>query len=245
MDRAGWFAMAIPVNRRKPRTDRQLDLLWSATMMQFARWTTLVGSMVLFALASVAGADEEKIPVKELPKAVRKAVKTKFPGARIAEAIEEEEDGKTTYEVVLKVQGRSVDVALKADGTILEIEKEIPVQELPRAVKKTLAARYPHAKIAKAEVVTKGEHGKARYEISITTEVVLSAQGKLVEPEDEEEDDEKPAAKSRKEKEDDDEKPAAKSRKEKEDDDDDKPAAKSKKTKKARDKDDDDEDDDD
>ena len=66
-------------------------------------------SLELLALATVSLADEEKIPVKELPKAVLKAVKEKFPKAEIKGAAKEEEDGKTTYEVMLKVKGRSVD----------------------------------------------------------------------------------------------------------------------------------------
>jgi hypothetical protein len=157
------------------------------------------------ALASAAMAGEEEIPVKRLPKAVIKAVKARFPKAEIKGAAKEEEDGKTTYEVMLKVKGRAVDMALKADGTILEIEKEVPVDELPKAVKKALAARHPKAKIAKAEVLTKGEHGPALYEIAITSEVVLSAEGKFVEPEGDEEHHEKATAKSKKSEKDDDE----------------------------------------
>src|SRR3954470_4414953 len=81
------------------------------------------------AMATFSLADEEKISVKELPKAVLKAVKEKFPKAEIKGAAKEEEDGKTTYEVMLKVKGRSIDVAMKADGTILEIEKEIAIDD--------------------------------------------------------------------------------------------------------------------
>ena len=115
-----------------------------------------------------ARADEEKIPVDKLPAAVRKAVKKQVPEGRDREAAKEVEDGKTTYEVELEVKDRSVDVALKADGTILEIEREIPFDELPKAVKKKLAAKYPRAKIEKAEEVTKGEDGPVTYEVAIT-----------------------------------------------------------------------------
>jgi len=98
---------------------------------------------------------------------------------------------------MLKVKGRSVDVALEADGTIREIEKEVAVHELPSAVKKALAARYPKAKIEKAETLTKGEHGPTHYEIAIKTEIDLSAKGKLVEAEEAGERHEKSSAKSK------------------------------------------------
>jgi Putative beta-lactamase-inhibitor-like, PepSY-like len=159
------------------------------------------------AMATVSLADEEKISVKELPKAVLKAVKEKFPKGEIKGAAKEEEDGKTTYEVMLKIKSRSVDVALKADGTILEIEQEIDVDDLPKAVRKTLSAKYPNAKIAKAEAVIKGEDGPVSYEIVITTEVVLNAKGKI-------------AGASAKVEEDDDDKPKAKGKKSEKDDDD-------------------------
>jgi hypothetical protein len=154
-------------------------------------------------------ADEEKIPVEKLPAAVKKAVHKKFPEARIRGAAREVEDGETTYEVELTVEGRAVDVAMNAEGEILEIEKEIPVSRLPRAVKKRLEAKYPGARIEKAEEITKGEDGPVRYEVVLKAEVVLTAKGKIVKAEEDDEHDEKPAAKARK-----------KEKKEDEDDDD-------------------------
>ena len=125
-------------------------------------------------------ADEEKIAFEKLPAAVKKTIKRKFPKAEIEGASKEVEDGTTTYEVELEIKDRSVDVALKADGTILEIEREVPVDELPKAVKKALAARYPKAKIEKVEEIVKGEDGPVHYEVAIKAEVVLTAKGKFV-----------------------------------------------------------------
>ena len=89
-----------------------------------------------------------------------------------------------------------MDLALNAEGKILEIEKEIPVDELPKAVTKRLAAKYPGAKIEKVEEITKGEDGPVHYEVAIKAEVVFTAKGKIVQAKEEEEDDEKPAAKA-------------------------------------------------
>ncbi len=184
--------------------------------------TGLAALLGLAMLAGTSQADEEKIPVEKLPAAVTKAVKKKFPKARIHAASKEVEDGATTYEVELKVEGHSVDLALNAEGKILEIEKEIPIDELPKAAKKRLAARYPGAKIEKVEEITKGEDGPVHYEVAIKAEVVFTAKGKIVKPKGADEEDEKPAAKA-KEKDEEDDKPAAKAKKkkEKEEDDDD------------------------
>ena len=151
---------------------------------------------VISTMAMMARADDEKISVESLPAAIKKAIKKKFHKAEIEKAAKEVEDGKTTYEVLLEIDDSPVDVAFKADGTILEIEKVISYERLPDRVKKALAAKYPAAKIEKIEAVTKGEDGPTVYEIAIKTEVVLDAKGKFVGTT--EEDDEKSSAKAKK-----------------------------------------------
>jgi Putative beta-lactamase-inhibitor-like, PepSY-like len=155
-----------------------------------------VSMFALSTLAVVARADDEKVSVKSLPAAVKKAIEKKFHKAEIEKATKEVEDGETTYEVMLEVDDHPVDVALKADGTILEIERTIPFNKLPAGVKKALEAKYPGAQIEKVEAVTKGEDGPEVYEIAIKTEVVFDAKGKVVKADDE--DDEKPSAKAKK-----------------------------------------------
>ena len=127
----------------------------------------------------------------------------------------------TTYQVSLVFKGHAVDVTLKPNGTIVEVEKEIEFDELPNSVKQAPAARHPEAKIEKAEVVIKGS-GPAYYELVITTEVVFTSKGKLIEAGKAEESEKKPSAK------------AKKSKKESEDEnDDDKPHSKGKRSKKV------------
>jgi hypothetical protein len=205
--------------------------------------TGLAALTGLSVLAVTALAAEEKISPKKLPAAVRKAVKKKFPEAKYRGAAKEVADGKTTYEVELTVEGRAVDAIMSPEGKILEVEREVPVAKLPAAVKKALAAKYPGAKIEKAETLTKGEDGPLHYEIVIKTEVVLTPKGKVVGATEEDEDDEKPSAKakSNKDKDDeDDEKAEAKAKKKEkgEDEDDEKAEAKAKKKEKKEDEDD-------
>ena len=66
--------------------------------------TGLAALLGLSMLAVAARAGEEKISAEKLPAAVKKAVKKKFPEAKIRGAAKEVEDGKTTYEVELKVR---------------------------------------------------------------------------------------------------------------------------------------------
>lgn len=136
---------------------------------------------------AAARADEEKIPLDKVPAAVMKAVKDKFPKATVKEAEKETEDGKTTYEIGLEENGKGIDVSLKEDGTILEIEKEIDAKDLPKPVADAVKGKYPGGAIKKAEEVSKD--GKTLYEVVVTVgdkarELLLDPAGKILEDED-------------------------------------------------------------
>ena len=134
-----------------------------------------------------AWAEEEKVPLDKLPKAVTAAVKAKFPDAELKGAEKEVADGKTIYEVSLKFKGSDYDVSLTPEGKIIEIEKVIAAKDLPTAVVKGLDQKYPKAKITLAEEITKDN--TISYEVIIETadkkklEVVLDASGKILKEE--------------------------------------------------------------
>jgi hypothetical protein len=154
-----------------------------------------IATFGLLGLVTVGGAraDEEKVPLDKVPAAVMNAVKKKFPAAKIEEATKEVEDGKTTYEIGIEQDEHDITVSLKEDGTILEIEKEIAVKDLPSAVTGAIAAKYPRATLKKAEEVTKGE--KVTYEVIVVPEskkareVVLDRAGKILEDDEKKEGD--------------------------------------------------------
>ncbi len=149
----------------------------------------LVGLLGLSLGLATAWADdkEEKIPLDQVPKAVTDAVKARFAGAKIAEAAKEEEDGKTFYELSLTHNGQKMDVLAKPDGTIVEIERQIAIADLPGAVATSVKAKYPGATIKKAEEKTEGT--VVSYEVVIETaakkgrEISLDRQGKILEDE--------------------------------------------------------------
>jgi uncharacterized membrane protein YkoI len=141
----------------------------------------------LAVLAAGARADEEKVPLDKLPRAVADAVKARFPGAELVGASREVEKGETLYEVALKYKGHNHDVTLKQDGTVVSVEKEITARDLPRAVSEALAAKYPRATFKKVEEIREGK--KLTYEVLLVTankktiEVVLDPSGKVAKEE--------------------------------------------------------------
>ncbi len=145
------------------------------------------GVVCLAAVVLTAAAGEKKIDLDKLPAKVRDAVKAKFDGATLVEAAEETENGKTHYEVTIKYKGQNIDVTTDPDGKIVSVEKEIKAEDFPKEVRDALEAKYPKAKITKAEEITKDD--KITYEALITTadnkklEVVLDPKGKILEEE--------------------------------------------------------------
>jgi len=142
--------------------------------------------------------DEDKVALDKLPAAVTKAVKAKFPKATMKEASKEVEKGETTFEIAITDGGQKIGLAVKPDGTIMEVEKEIKVADLPAAVAKTLAAGFAKMTVTKAEEVMKGK--TMLYEVMVTKpggkkmEIALDPDGTVLSmeaAEDEDDDDDK------------------------------------------------------
>jgi uncharacterized membrane protein YkoI len=157
-------------------------------MHRFGMHLAAVATMGLF-VAAAARADEEKIPLDKLPKAVVKALKDRFPDAELKSAEKEKEDGKTVYDVSLKHKGDNYEVAVTPEGEITGFEKEIPAKNLPKAVSKTLEDKYPKATIKMVEEVYKIKDKTDKleyYEVALVTadkkkmEVNVAPDGKII-----------------------------------------------------------------
>ncbi len=153
-------------------------------MQRWRGW--LVASVVLGALVGAAWADEEKVSLDKVPKAVLDAVKDKFKDAELVSAQTEKEDGKLVYEINIKHKGHKMEISVTPKGKIVSIETTIAVQDLPKAVAKAIDSKYPKAAIKRAEEIRQGE--KVSYEVLLVTvdkkiEVVLDSSGKVVKEE--------------------------------------------------------------
>jgi uncharacterized membrane protein YkoI len=127
-------------------------------------WLPAVAALGLLVVSAPARADEQKVPLDKVPKAVLNAVKARFPGAELVEAAKETEDGKTVYEVSVKNKGQKIDVTLSSDGAIQLLEKTISAKDLPKAVAAALEAKYPKAKYEIIEEVIKVQGGREHLE---------------------------------------------------------------------------------
>ena len=121
------------------------------------------------AFAGSAAGQERKINRSELPAAVEKTVVEQSRGATVRGFSEEKENGQTTYEAEMLVDGHTKDVQMDAKGAVMEVEEQVNLQALPSEVKAGLQAKAGKGKITKVESITKKDKLVA-YEAQVVTD---------------------------------------------------------------------------
>ena len=113
--------------------------------------------------------DEENKPAEqEGPLAVRESFNKAFPQAVDVEVEEESnEDGEAVYEIEFTDQGVKIEASYSADGTLLKMEEEIQLDELPQAVTEAIMEAYPDAIFLEAEKVMTADGSVSGYEVEI------------------------------------------------------------------------------
>jgi hypothetical protein len=150
--------------------------------MTISRAIAVAAATMLFPIFVFSQEQEKKIPRSDLPPAVEKTVAEQSKGARIRGFSEEKENGQTLYEAELIVNGHSKDVLVDVNGTIVEVEEQVPIESLPTAVREGLQAEAGSGKLIQVERLTKKDKLVA-YEAKVLTngkksEVQVGPEGK-------------------------------------------------------------------
>ncbi len=90
-------------------------------------WLTPVVALAFLAVAAVpvyGDDDDDEVKVKwaDVPVAVQKTFEKEAPGVKIAEVEKETDDGKTTYEAEVTIDGKEYEIEVAEDGKLLERE---------------------------------------------------------------------------------------------------------------------------
>jgi hypothetical protein len=156
------------------------------------RFMAVAGFLAVLGLASGARAQEEKIALHRVPKAVLTSAKAKFPGSEIKKAAKEIEDGEPVFSLEMKHNRHNVDVTLKVDGTVVLVETDVTSKEVPKVVLEAIQQSYPGATVRGAESVNKGPEVKKKadyYQFYLLTAsetpalLKVDPGGKVLEPE--------------------------------------------------------------
>ncbi len=142
----------------------------------------VAASAVLF--TPLLWADEAQLVMKsDMPEAVLRAFQESFPGVKVTGYDKEDVDDLTHYEIETNVDKRQKDYVYLEDGTLLQIEEEIPVKELPKLVLEAVRKAHPDAEIDEAEKIMRGTT-LTHYEIVIEVdeheiELLVSPDGQI------------------------------------------------------------------
>lgn len=83
-------------------------------------------------LTGYSKAEEETVSLKDLPPAVRAAIKKHAAGGKITEIVKEMVKGKLVYEAEVLLNGRELDILVSAKGKYLGTEEEKDAKAPPR-----------------------------------------------------------------------------------------------------------------
>ena len=151
---------------------------------------SLVPVLLVAVLQTATGrADEpENVPIDKLPTEVAEALKKKYPDAELVEAEKYKEDGKVHYDVTIKFKKQELEVTLTPAGKIVQVLKDIEVQDVPKVVLDGIEKKYPKSTVKGASEISKDDK-VAEYQLEILTkkkkalDVTFDKDGKFVDEE--------------------------------------------------------------
>jgi len=124
----------------------------------------LVGTVVL--------AQGEKLDPSKLPPKVADAVKARFPGAMITQVTKELENGVVVYDIEMTRAGKKHEMDCKEDGTLIDLQNEVPSTELPAGAADAIKKKHPGSTIKEVGeilVAKDGKETKDHFEVIIET----------------------------------------------------------------------------
>lgn len=121
------------------------------------RLRSLSPLLFICGLIAPANAQDKKLTREQLPARVLATVDRETHGSTITGYATETEHGRRVYEVETIANGHSRDLQIAADGTVQEVEEEVPMASLPAGVQAVLHAKAKGATITKVESLKK--HG--------------------------------------------------------------------------------------
>ncbi len=134
----------------------------------------------IFCMAIVSGmialsACGQRLKESQVPAATKTAFEKKYPGVKGSW----DKEG-ANYEVNFKQNGKAMSAVIDNNGTIVETETDIPVNDLPVAIREYMQKNYAGIKISEAAKIVKAT-GEVNYEAEVNhKDVIFDAKGKFI-----------------------------------------------------------------
>ena len=118
----------------------------------------------------------QKLKESQVSAAAKTAFKNQYPNTA---AKWEKEDGN--YEVNFKQNGKSSSAVIKTDGTIIETETDISINELPQGAQSYIKDHFKAAKIKEASKIVRA-NGDVIFEALVNgKDLMFDSNGKFIE----------------------------------------------------------------
>ncbi|TMI85647.1 MAG: hypothetical protein E6H10_02735 [Bacteroidetes bacterium] len=131
--------------------------------------------IVVAATIAVLPACGQKLKESQVPALAKTSFQKKYPGVK--GSWDKEDDN---YEVNFKQDGKAMSAVIDKNGTIVETETDIPVTDLPRAVRDYMKAHYAGVKVKEAAKIVKA-NGDVNYEAEVNhKDVIFDVNGKFI-----------------------------------------------------------------
>jgi uncharacterized membrane protein YkoI len=180
--------LARPANGGSARRSTVPNAKESA-MIKKAILLPLIGVSVISMLTLVTWANdehEETVTLEQVPAAVKTTILKESAGGEIKEIEVETERGKTFYEAEFVRNGKTIEIKVAPDGTLLETEEEKHESKSEEQERKVTEAEVPAPALAALKKLAGGakltefaeeiEHGSTFYEGSWKTAVEIEEQ---------------------------------------------------------------------
>ncbi len=116
----------------------------------------------------------DSIDVTDVPQAVKDSFANLFPGTMPTQW-----ELDASYEVEFTKDGKEVEVNFAPDGTLLQTEYEIDVDDVPDAAMKAVMTKFPNCEVEEAERV-EYPNGQVVYELDLKFEIHVTPEGTVV-----------------------------------------------------------------
>ena len=123
--------------------------------------------LVFCLFAAGASAQETEIKKADVPKPVLEAFEKAHPSVKDVKYEKEMRDGKPFYFFEYKEGGKEMEFIYTADGTLVEMEQEIDIKDLPANIADMVKKEHPTAEIFEVEKVMKADGSLLGYEVDI------------------------------------------------------------------------------
>jgi hypothetical protein len=132
-------------------------------MSRFSR--IVIAAVLALPIAAIASAQAKKVQQSDLPDAVRATADKESAQGKVSGYWQRDQDGNTTYEVDLVVDGHARGVLINPEGAVVAVQDEVPFEKLDPGVQSGIKGQAGDGKVSKVFSIT--QNGEVKRYVAI------------------------------------------------------------------------------